>query len=151
MLKFIGCVGAVIAITGCSGLELARLAPPGIIRYERIADEKEPNPTIAAQVAARGEAEKPEFPKLGETAAGAAEMTAIPNKRVARQVTQLESDRDNLNVAVETDMLESSAAVQETQDMETAAKDLSETIDAEKKAAALERRDADMRNESDEN
>lgn len=150
MLKFIGCVGTIIAITGCTGLELARLAPPGIIRYERIADEKEPNPTIAAEVAERGETEKPKFPKLGETAAGGAKRSAIPNKRVERRITRLESERDNLSVAVETDMLENSAAAQETHEIETAAQDLSEAINAEKTAAARERREADIQNETNE-
>lgn len=139
-----------MAIAGCTGLELARLAPPGIIRYERIADEKEPNPTIATQVAERNEAEKPKFPKMGETAAGGAKRTPIPNDRVDREITRLESKRDSLSAAVETDMLENSVAAQETQEIETAVQDLSKAIDREKSAAARERREAEAQNEIDE-
>ncbi len=150
MLKIIGSVGLVFAICGCSGLELARLAPPGIIRYERIADEKEPNPTIKARVAERRTEVKPKFPKLGETAAGGARRSAIPNKGIADEISRLESERDNLDTAVETDKLESSAAMLETSEIETAAKDLSDAIDGEKKAAARERRDRDALADVDE-
>ena len=150
MLKILGSVGMVLAVTGCSGLELARLAPPGIIRYERIADEKEPNPTIAERVAERSEDEKPRFPKLGETAAGGAKPSPIPNDRVAREISRLESKRDTLSAAVETDMLEDSADAQETQEIETAAQALSKAIDKEKQTAARERREADAHTEIDE-
>lgn len=150
MLKIIASVGMAAAVTGCSGLELARLAPPGIIRYERIADEKEPNPTIVERVAERRETIDPEFPKLGETAAGGATRSAIPNESVDAQIARLESRRDNLGAAVETDLVETGAAVQETQDIEAAVQGLSKAIDDEKKAAARERREAEAYDANDE-
>ncbi len=138
MLRFVASIGMTLAITGCAGVDLARLAPPGIIRYERIADEKEPNPTIAAQWEERRGDEKPRFPKLGETAAGGARMTGIPKAGVAGEMTRLERERDNLETAVETDLLESGASASEADQINEAAADLSTAIDEDKSAAARE-------------
>ncbi len=130
----------VLATAGCAGVDLARLAPPGIIRYERIADEKEPNPTIVTRIEERRVDEQPRFPKLGETAAGGAKMSKIPNKGVADEVARLEGERDKLGMAVETDILESGASGSEAVAINEAATDLSTAIEEAKTAAARERR-----------
>ncbi len=140
MLRFVGSVGLALATIGCAGVDLARLAPPGIIRYERIADEKPPNPTIAARIEERRDSEKPKIPKLGETAAGGAKMSRIPNTGVDDEVMRLETERENLEMAIATDMLESTASAQEADAINEAAADLSTAIEDAKTAAARERR-----------
>ncbi len=133
---------------GCAGTDLARLAPPGIVRYERIADEKEPNPTITATVAERREDVRPRFPKLGETAAGGAKMSPIPSGGIANAIEDLEKERDNLDMAVETDALETAAALDEATAIAQASEELTAAIEDEKAAAAREsreiRQDADI-------
>ena len=140
-------LGLASVTAGCAGTDLARLAPPGIIRYERIADEKEPNPTILAKREERRENAQARFPKLGETAAGGAKMSPIPNDDVANAIEALEKERDNLEMAVTTDALETAAASEEATAITQAREELSAAIEDEKTAAARERRD--IRQDSD--
>lgn len=134
-------LGLASVTAGCAGTDLARLAPPGIIRYEKIADEKEPNPTITERIENRREESRPSYPKLGETAAGGAEISPIPNDDVANVIEGLEKERDNLEMAVETDALESAVALEEAAAIAQASEELSTAIEDEKAAAARERRE----------
>lgn len=131
--------GLALAAVGCTSVELARLAPPGIIRYERIADEKEPNPEIVARIEERRVNEQARFPKIGETAAGGAKRQRIPNQAVPGQIEQLETEKANLDMALETARLESIAAAQEADAMNEAAADLSSAVDKAKSDAARDR------------
>jgi len=140
--------GLALATAGCTSVELARLAPPGIIRYERIADEKEPNPEIVARVEERRVNEQARFPKIGETAAGGAKRRAIPNKEVPGQIERLETEKENLDMALETARLEAIAAAQEADAMNEAAANLTSAVDKAKSDAA---RDETQRPEIDEN
>lgn len=134
-------VGGAMAMTGCTGFDLARLAPPGIIRYEHIADEKEPNPVIVERIEARSEEQKPRFPKLGETTAGGAKLKPIPNGGIAGEISSLADERDRLDMALETDRLESDAAAMEAGSINEAAAELSAAVDEAKSAAARDRAD----------
>ena len=142
MRRVLVSVCGALAISGCTGFELARLAPPGIIRYERIADKKEPNPAIVDRIEQRGEGERPKFPKLGETTAGGATLTPIPDGGVAGEISQLASDRDHLDMALETDKLEAGAAAEDADAINEAAADLSVAVEKAKAAAARDRAQA---------
>lgn len=90
-------------IAGCTGFNFERLAPPGIIRYERIADQKEPNPAIVAELEAYEADKKAKFPKIGETAAGKANVERASLGAVEAQIKTLEEARDELQEGVESD------------------------------------------------
>ncbi len=139
MRRVLAGVSSALAISGCTGFELARLAPPGIIRYERIADKKEPNPAIVKRIEERGESERPKFPKLGETTAGGAQLTPIPDGGVAGDISQLALEREHLDMALETDKLEAGAAAEDANAINEAAADLSVAVEKAKAAAARDR------------
>jgi len=92
---------AAFSAAGCSSLELARFAPPGIIKYEQIANKKPPNTAMQEIIDERREASEKKFPVLFETPS----QKDIPTKRTVTEVTAeieaLEAARDYLAAAVE--------------------------------------------------
>lgn len=74
-----------LVISGCSSTDFRRLAPPGIIKYEQIASEKEQNPAIAAEIDAYKANTKAKFPVIGRTPAGTSNPN-IPGNRNADQL-----------------------------------------------------------------
>ena len=58
----------VFAVTGCESGDLARFAPPGIVKYEDLAGDQPVNPDVAQRIEER-RAEKGagKFPRLAET------------------------------------------------------------------------------------
>ena len=89
--------------SGCSSTDLRRLAPPGIIKYEKIAEKKEPNPAITEEISDYQTNTKAKFPKLGRTPAGRRDRN-IPGNRsdgaVSDVTTSLVDQRDKLLEAV---------------------------------------------------
>lgn len=90
-----------MASAGCSSADLRRLAPPGIIRYEKIADEKPPNPVIEQRVKAYGGNRDAVFPKIGETLSSAGRPSRMPAAEVDREIETLSERRDRLQADVE--------------------------------------------------
>jgi hypothetical protein len=93
---------AVVLLTvGCSDLQLARFAPPGIVKYEDIASEKPPNPAIQQMIEERREDREKEFPILAETPS----KKDRPQKRSAAEndavIASLEEARNTLNESIE--------------------------------------------------
>ena len=148
------CLCAVLGLAaftvGCAGTDFARLAPPGIIRYEKIAEKKEPNPTIIERISDRREETQARFPKIGETAAGGAKMRPIPKRGVGGLIETLENERDNLDMAVETDALETAASMDEAAAIKQTSDELSAAIEDEKAAAARERSEISQETDIDE-
>ncbi len=133
-------IGLAVLTAGCSGFDLKRLAPPGIVRYERIADEKEPNPEIEDRIAEYQQDRKARFPKLGETAAGSAEMTGIPNSGVDDAVADLEAARENLELSIDESLSQRQADEERRREIDQFAAALSQSIDEAKAAAEREER-----------
>lgn len=96
-------IAILLLLAGCSSFDFRRLAPPGILKYERIADEKAPNPAIQEQIDAYRQSGNAVFPKIGETAA-ATQTVSRPNVAQAEEeITELESARRSLEDAVADD------------------------------------------------
>jgi hypothetical protein len=125
---------------GCSTFDPKRLAPPGFVRYERIADEKEPNPEIQARIADYKQENKPRFPKVGETAAGGARMTPIPDGGVDAEIAGLETARDELERSIKESRDAQDADDQALRDIGESGAALTERIAREKAAAEREKR-----------
>ena len=123
--------GAAVALSACSASDLKRFAPPGIVKYEEIAAEAPPNPTIQSEIDRRRDEGDAAFPVLSEmpseadrperrasadidaqtkelkTAGGeltdsaASDRASIEEFNLEREA--LERDRDELMEAVEND------------------------------------------------
>ena len=129
-----------VALQGCESGDLARFAPPGVIKYEEIASEKPQNPEVAARIAERrAEPGSGRYPNLSE-APGAGDR---PKKRKAADVegemSELAVMRDGLDAAVDSDR---AAAAEELAEDLTAGRDaLQAQIEQDEAAAARERRE----------
>lgn len=124
--------------SGCAGFNAVQLAPPGIIRYERIADEKPANPQVAEQIQQRRTVGEATFPKIGDTAAGGAKRGPIPDEGVDQAVDELVSARDELKDNVEEDREVAILTDEEAEAINKAADELSKDISNAKAAAARE-------------
>ena len=65
-LEFITGLIVVASLGACSSIDLKTLAPPGIIKYEQIADEKPANPAIVEEIENYKATEERTFPNLAE-------------------------------------------------------------------------------------
>ncbi|MEO1251942.1 MAG: hypothetical protein AAFW81_06310 [Pseudomonadota bacterium] len=88
---------------GCTSFDVKRLAPPGIIKYERIADQKEPNPAIVDIVAAQRADTDAKFPKIGETQAAGPRPTPLARGEVDAATDDLLEDAERANDAAQSD------------------------------------------------
>jgi len=131
-----GCL-SVTLLAGCADMQLARFAPPGIIKYEELAGDQPPNPLIAERIEERVEDSDSPFPVLART------PSQSPQGRTARQrenlTTGLEEKRDRLDVAIGADWggveqdRARSAGLPDQRDL------LAEDLERDAKAAARER------------
>lgn len=132
---------ALLGVQGCESGDLARFAPPGIIKYEEIASEKPPNPEVVKRVAERRAAVGGgEFPILSQTPG----PNARPEKRAAAELeaemAALTSARDDLSSAVDADWAAAEAELEA--DLPAARDALKQQVDGDVNAAAHERRKA---------
>jgi hypothetical protein len=94
-------VAALAAAGGCAELNLARFAPPGIIKYEDIAGDQPVNEQIEARIEERKAAGESKTPNLSEqpqkipTGASKAERESL--------AAELRAKRASLTAAVEAD------------------------------------------------
>ena len=129
-----------LASAGCSKLQLARFAPPGIIKYEDIASEKPLNPEIEQMLAERRENTKAEFPILSETP-GTADRPSKPGaRRLEEREATLAEARDALNANVESDRIEAENDRPSIDGIIKSQQDLANQIAEDTQEAALERR-----------
>ena len=142
MIRLVAAILLILLAGGCAGLDLKRLAPPGIIRYERIADEKEANPVIAEEIRTRRRDNDARFPKIGETAAGGAHTTSIPNEGVESEIDRMEAEREALLSALEAERAAMAAEDEDLAQLNEAGTKLSAEAEKDKAHAA---RDAQTR------
>lgn len=130
-----------MAVTGCSSLDLARFAPPGVVKYEDIASEKPPNPTIQAVVDERKAMPDKEFPKLSETPS----KKDRPQKRrlseVNEEIGELAGARDNLNAEVSAAREQAEAEMAEIVPLPDQRDALDELLLRDEASALAERKD----------
>ncbi len=139
MLKLLIPVVAALVATACSDVQLVRLAPPGIIKYEDIAGDKPPNPAIQTIIDERKETAKPRFPKLAETPS----LADLPAKRSVAEVDEAIDELEARRAVLEENLAADRAAVEaERQSVEPLIADadtLTEQVDRDEKAAKRER------------
>lgn len=96
-------VAFILAAAGCTQLELARFAPPGIIKYEDLAGDQPANPAIQERIAERKQEGDTRFPVLSETPGESDRPELPPEAERNAQLEELSAQRDALRVAVEAD------------------------------------------------
>ncbi len=99
LLFFLG--AALLAGTGCSSLELARFAPPGVVKYEDIASKKPTNPAIQEIVDARTGAADKAYPDLSQAPSEKDRPRKRSSRWVENQMKLLGETRDTVNGEVE--------------------------------------------------
>ena len=112
-LKVFFLVAAILAGAGCSSLELARFAPPGVVKYEDIASEKPPNPAIQQILDDQQAAADAEYPDLSQAPSKRDRPRKRSSRLVSNQISRLERSRDTINAAVDA---ERTQAMTETED-----------------------------------
>lgn len=141
--SFRSCVfvtAGLLALAGCANGDLARFAPPGVVKYEDIAGDKPQNPAVAERIAER-QAEKGNgrFPNLST----APDEQDRPQKRepadIEAEINALVDQRDGLaeEVAADRDASEAELA----SDLHAESETLKERVEQDSKAAARERRE----------
>jgi len=98
-----GCTAGALAILlgACSNAQLVRFAPPGIIKYEKLAGDQPPNPIIEQRIEERVEDSDSPFPVIAQTPSQSS--PARPAEQRQKLTTGLEEKRDGLDVAIEAD------------------------------------------------
>lgn len=130
-----------MAVTGCSSLDLARFAPPGVVKYEDIANEKPPNPTIQAAVDERKATPDKEFPKLAETPSEEDRPQKRHVSEVNEEIGELAGARDNLNAEVAASREQAEAEMAEIMPLPDQRDALDELLQRDEASALAERKD----------
>ncbi|GJL91365.1 hypothetical protein [Hyphococcus sp.] len=131
---------AFVALQGCESTDLARFAPPGIIKYEDRAGDQPANPEIVARVAER---------KADPEAGGFPNLSAAPGKEdrpqkreqddIEAEITGLTEARDEVVDAAEMDRLAAEAEL--ARDLPAERDALKAQIEKDEAIAARERRE----------
>jgi len=131
-----GCL-SVMLLAGCADMQLARFAPPGIIKYEELAGDQPPNPLIAERIEERVEDSDSPFPVIART------PSQSPSGRPAEQrenlTTGLEDKRDRLDVAIGADWDGVAQDRTRSEGLLDKRDHLAEDLERDAKAAARER------------
>ena len=90
-----------MSLQGCANSELARFAPPGIIKYEDIAGDKPQNPEVAARIVdRRAEPSAGDFPVLSQTPGPKQRPKKRPAADIKAEKAELITAREQLEAAV---------------------------------------------------
>ena len=127
------------ALTGCTKSQLVRFAPPGIFKYEEIANEKPQNPAIEAVLKERKANSNAVFPVISQTPGRQDRPTPASQKELASQLEDLEAARDALTSAVERDRAEAQADLQSAETLREQRENLTRDIDEQSGIAKRER------------
>ena len=100
MSKILLILPVLLLSAGCSSDQLARLAPPGILKYEEIASEKPANPAIVEEIENRKEDRKARFPNLSEAPQGLERPEDRSVDAVEADIDALAAARDALQTEV---------------------------------------------------
>ncbi|WP_425408708.1 hypothetical protein [Hyphococcus sp.] len=129
-----------IALCACANSELARFAPPGIVKYEDIAGDQPVNPQVAGRIAERkSEPDTGKFPILAQTPAERPEQRS--DAEVELMEEQLLESRENLELGIVEDRAAAAEEAAETGILPDRRDTLRSDVDRDKNAAARERRE----------
>ncbi len=98
---------AIAAVGGCADLNLARFAPPGILKYEDIAGDQPASPEIQARIAERKAETKSRTPNLSKQpqkipeGASTEERAALSGELHAKHTALLEAVESDRQTAIE--------------------------------------------------
>lgn len=134
-------IAAVFAVTGCTKLQLARFAPPGIIKYEDIASEKPPNPAIQQRVEEFKADSKAQYPVLSQTPGEDDRPEKLSEAERAAKAEELVAARVELETAVTADQSAVDAETAEKERLPRERDALKERIERDTAAANRERKD----------
>lgn len=132
--KFSALFLAALAATGCAG-GLKRFAPPGLVKYEELANDEPINPAIAERVKEHKKQPGGGFPNLSEQPTELPEGIAKPERDA--MLGELLVQRDLLNAAAAEDRAE--AAAERDGSLGEARDALGEAIESDDAAARRER------------
>jgi Sec-independent protein translocase protein TatA len=126
----------------CANSDLARFAPPGLVKYEDIAGDQPINPVVAERVAERKqEPGAGKFPRLSETPGKAQRPAKRPVAEVESQMSELAAARDTVDKALAEDRAEAAAEATDEFSLPERRDALKTQVDEDAAAAARERRE----------
>lgn len=130
----------IAALQGCADSQLARFAPPGIVKYEDIASKKPQSPEIVARIEERrSQPDTGKFPVFSETPGKEQRPAKRDPATVATQIEELNQKAEAIKAEVEQ---ERAIAAEETaSNLSGEADSLRERVERDNKAAARERRE----------
>lgn len=128
--------------TGCAELQLSRFAPPGVVKYEDIAGEKEPNPTIVEVIETQKETSTRDYPRLAETPSKKDRPKKRPLSQVDAEIDELATARDELIEHVAEARLEAEADLAERPPLLSKREEMQKQIELDAATAEAERKEA---------
>ena len=124
---------------GCANVDLARFAPPGIVKYEDLAGDQPQNPNVAARIAERrAEQGGGEFPRLSETPGANQRPSPLGQAQVDANKAELTAARETLADAVAEDR--AAFGAETADDLSAEGDTLRVRVEADNAAAARDRR-----------
>ncbi len=129
-----------VALQGCESGDLARFAPPGIIKYEDKAGDQPPNPAIVDRVAERkNEPDAGGFPNLSEAPGKKDQPKKRKQADIDAEISGLSASRDEVAQAVDDDREQAAAELE--RDLPAERDALKAQIEKDEAIAARERRE----------
>ena len=101
--------------SGCSNLDLARFAPPGIVKYEDLAGDQPPNPEIQERISERRTDPEAKYPILSQTPGESDRPEFPPAEDRAMEAETLVSQRNALEASIDEDRASAEAAQKEAE------------------------------------
>ncbi len=129
----------IIATAGCTELELARFAPPGIIKYEDLAGDQPMNPAIEERIETRKVDVDADYPVLARTPGEDDRPALRPASEREEQMEELVAMRDQLQSAADSDRQAAEADQPETALLPEQRDALKEKADRDAEAVKRER------------
>jgi len=131
---------ALAALQGCESGDLARFAPPGIIKYEELAGDQPPNPEVVERIEARkADPDAGGFPNLSQAPTRADRPAKRKQADIQAEIAGLVEQRDDVTDAAQQDRAEAAAELE--QDLPGERDALLEQIEKDEAMAARERRE----------
>lgn len=137
--QFVFLAVAAFSAAGCAELQLSRFAPPGVVKYEDIASEKEPNPAIVEAIESQKETSTRDYPRLAETPSEKDRPKKRALAQVDAEIDSLATARDDLNESVAKARLEAEADLAETPPLLSQLEEMQKQIDLDTASARAER------------
>ena len=131
----------ILAAAGCTELELARFAPPGLIKYEDLAGDQPVNPAIEARIENRKIDTDAGYPVLARTPGEDDRPVLRPAAERTAQMEDLVSMREQLLRAADLDRAAVDAEKPEAELLPEQRDALKEQTEIDATAAKQERKD----------